>query len=67
MIDARASERFEGTVAEPRPGLRSGHIPGSLQPALQQLFDAATGAMKPLDELRKAFCGAGVETRQSRS
>ena len=29
VIDARASERFEGTVPEPRPGLRSGHIPGS--------------------------------------
>ena len=26
-----------------------------------ELFDAATGAMKPLDELRKAFTGAGVD------
>jgi thiosulfate/3-mercaptopyruvate sulfurtransferase len=26
------------------------------------LFDAATGAMKPLDELRKTFIGAGVDT-----
>ncbi len=29
LIDARAASRFEGSVAEPRPGLRSGHIPGS--------------------------------------
>ena len=36
VIDARANERYQGKVAEPRPGLRSGHIPGSLQPALQQ-------------------------------
>jgi thiosulfate/3-mercaptopyruvate sulfurtransferase len=28
-IDARAYERFCGQVAEPREGLRSGHIPGS--------------------------------------
>jgi thiosulfate/3-mercaptopyruvate sulfurtransferase len=28
IIDARAAARFEGTVAEPRQGLRSGHIPG---------------------------------------
>ena len=48
-------------VAEPRPGLRSGHIPGSRNVPYNELFDAATGAMKPPDELRKAFTGAGVE------
>ena len=26
-----------------------------------ELFDAETGAMKPLDDLRKAFTGAGVD------
>jgi thiosulfate/3-mercaptopyruvate sulfurtransferase len=60
VIDARAAERFEGRAAEPRPGIRSGHIPGSRNVPYNQLFDAATGAMKPLDELRKAFTGAGV-------
>ena len=54
-------ERFEGNVAEPRPGLRSGHIPGSRNVPYTELFDAATGAMKPLEELRAAFLGAGVE------
>src|SRR5436305_9182 len=29
LIDARPRARFEGTVAEPRRGLRGGHIPGS--------------------------------------
>ena len=29
VIDARAAERFEGRAPEPRPGIRSGHIPGS--------------------------------------
>ena len=29
VLDARASARFHGDVAEPRPGLRSGNIPGS--------------------------------------
>jgi thiosulfate/3-mercaptopyruvate sulfurtransferase len=61
VIDARAGDRFDGRVAEPRPGLRSGHIPGSRNLPYNQLFDAATGAMKPLDELRKAFAGAGVD------
>ena len=30
VIDARARNRFNAEVPEPRPGLRSGHIPGSL-------------------------------------
>jgi thiosulfate/3-mercaptopyruvate sulfurtransferase len=61
VIDARASDRFEGRVAEPRPGLRSGHIPGSRNVPYNKLFDAATGVMKPVDELRAAFSGAGVK------
>ncbi len=61
VIDARAADRFEGRAPEPRPGIRSGHIPGSRNVPYNQLFDAATGAMKPLDDLRKAFAGAGVK------
>lgn len=61
VIDARASERFEGRVAEPRPGLRAGHIPGSRNVPYNRLFDAASGTMKPLEELRAAFSEAGVK------
>ena len=61
VIDARANERYQGKVAEPRPGLRSGHIPGSLSLPYNNLFDAATGTMKSLDDLRAAFSGAGVK------
>jgi thiosulfate/3-mercaptopyruvate sulfurtransferase len=64
VIDARAKERFEGSVAEPRPGLRSGHIPGSRSLPYNKLFDAATGTMKPLDELRAAFTGIGVDLQK---
>ena len=62
VIDARAADRFEGRAVEPRPGIRSGHIPGALNLPYNNLFDAATGTMKPLDELKKAFAGAGVDT-----
>jgi thiosulfate/3-mercaptopyruvate sulfurtransferase len=61
VVDARPRPRFEGTVAEPWPGRRSGHIPGSRSVPYADLFDANTGAMKPLEELRKAFTGAGVD------
>ena len=74
VIDARARERFEGTAAEPWPGRRSGHIPGSLNVPFNDLIDPATGEMKPVAELRKIFedakadlerpivtsCGSGV-------
>jgi thiosulfate/3-mercaptopyruvate sulfurtransferase len=61
VIDARPRGRFEGTVPEPRPEARSGHIPGSRNVPYAELFDAETGAMKPLDELRQAFVRSGVE------
>ena len=61
LIDARAGNRFEGTVPEPRPGLRAGHIPGSRNMPYNELFDATTGVMKSLDELRKSFAGAGLD------
>ncbi len=61
LVDARPRPRFEGTVAEPWPGRRSGHIPGSRNVPYAELFDARTGAMKPLEELRRAFASAGVD------
>jgi thiosulfate/3-mercaptopyruvate sulfurtransferase len=61
LVDARPRARFEGAVAEPWPGRRSGHIPGSRNVPYAELFDATTGAMKPIEELRKAFTGAGVD------
>jgi thiosulfate/3-mercaptopyruvate sulfurtransferase len=61
VVDARPRPRFEGSVAEPRAGLRGGHIPGSRSVPYAGLFDAETGAMKPLPELRQIFKDAGVE------
>jgi thiosulfate/3-mercaptopyruvate sulfurtransferase len=61
VIDARAADRFEGRAPEPRPGIRSGHIPGARNVPYNHLFDAASGEMKPLDELRGAFAGAGIK------
>jgi len=40
--------------------LRCGHIPASRNLPHTALFDAATGVMKPLAELRQAFSAAGV-------
>jgi thiosulfate/3-mercaptopyruvate sulfurtransferase len=60
IVDARASARFRGEAPEPRPGLRSGHIPGARNLPFGQLF-AADGTMLPPDQLRAAFQAAGVD------
>ena len=60
VVDARPRPRFEGSVPEPRPGLRAGHIPGSRNVPYGELFDASTGTMKPLDALRDTFTRAAV-------
>src|SRR3954451_190565 len=62
LVDARPRPRFEGTVAEPWPGRRSGHIPGSRNVPYAELFDSSSGTMKSLDDLRQAFSSAGVDT-----
>ncbi len=41
IIDARSAGRFNGTVPEPRAGIRSGHIPGSSNLPFDQVLDGA--------------------------
>jgi thiosulfate/3-mercaptopyruvate sulfurtransferase len=59
IVDARAAERFEGKAVEPRPGLRSGHIPGARSLPFGRLLQA-DGALKPEAELRRLFAEAGI-------
>ena len=68
LIDARAENRFKGIGSEPRPGLRSGHIPGSINMPYTQLL--RNGKFLPKEELVKILktdgrpliftCGSGV-------
>ena len=60
IIDARAADRFAGQASEPRPGLRAGHIPGSLNLPISEILDKTTGHLKPADELSALFVDAGV-------
>lgn len=60
IIDARSAPRFRGEAAEPREGLRSGHIPGSRNVPFTQLLNA-DGTMKDPDDLRAVFVAAGVD------
>jgi thiosulfate/3-mercaptopyruvate sulfurtransferase len=59
VVDARSPSRFRGEEAEPRPGVRSGHIPGSVNVHYTRLV-TSEGTMRPADELRSIFEGMGV-------
>ncbi len=60
IVDARSPGRFHGTEPEPRPGLRGGHIPGSVDLPYQDLV-ATDGTLKTPEELRALFAKAGVD------
>ena len=61
VVDARSAGRFRGSDPEPRQGLRSGHIPGSLNLPYPALFDGETKTFKDGGEIRAAFQAAGVD------
>lgn len=59
VLDARAADRFAGRAAEPRAGLRCGHMPGALNLPFPALL-GPDGAMKSPAELEAAFRAAGL-------
>lgn len=61
ILDARAAPRFRGEAAEPRAGLRSGHMPGAFNVPFQSLLHE-DGTMRSSDELKSMFVDAGVKS-----
>ncbi|WP_022682535.1 3-mercaptopyruvate sulfurtransferase [Sphingobium bisphenolivorans] len=60
ILDARSAARFSGEEQEPRPGMASGHIPGSRNiPSAS--FYRADNSMKQGEELRRLFLDAGTD------
>ncbi len=60
LVDARGAPRFSGVEGDPRPGIASGHIPGSVNLPYGRLFDD-DGLWKRGDALAAAFAEAGVD------
>ncbi|MEF1220246.1 rhodanese-like domain-containing protein, partial [Photobacterium damselae] len=71
VIDARPADRFYALVAEPRAGVRSGHMPNAKSLPFPELLNC--GRMLPASELSARFsalvaadqqlifsCGSGV-------
>jgi thiosulfate/3-mercaptopyruvate sulfurtransferase len=61
ILDARSEGRFKGNAPEPRPGLSSGHMPGSINIPYYLLLDPQTKAFLPPEQLRKVFEEKGVD------
>lgn len=59
LVDVRAAERFRGEAAEPRPGLRAGHIPGARSLPFTLLADGS-GRLRDEASLRALLAEAGV-------
>ena len=59
IVDARPAARFNGEAAEPRPGLKSGHMPGSRNIPFDLVSTA--GQLRSPDELRELFAGHGID------
>lgn len=60
VVDARSAGRFAGTEPEPRPGLRSGHMPGALSVPSTEMVE--NGRLASADKIAAAFKKAGVDT-----
>lgn len=60
IVDARSAGRFRGEEPEPRPGLRPGHIPGSVNVPFGTLLNP-DGTMKDTETLRMVFVDSGAD------
>ena len=60
VLDARSKARFDGTAPEPRPGLPSGHMPGTVSLPFTELL-APDGTMKDQAALRAIFAARGAD------
>lgn len=59
IVDARPAERFAGRAAEPRPGLRSGHMPGSLNLPYGEVLEH--GRLKSKAGLSETITAHGID------
>ncbi|UDF29708.1 UNVERIFIED_ORG: 3-mercaptopyruvate sulfurtransferase [Roseateles sp. XES5] len=59
IADARGAGRFTGEEAEPRAGMRSGHMPGAKSLPMGTFSEG--GKFKNLASLRKLFEDAGID------
>ena len=62
VVDARPADRFRGDVPEPRAGVRSGRIPGSLNLPFVDIVER--GSLKTPDALKAVFAEHGIDLQK---
>lgn len=60
VVDARSAARFTGAEADPRPGVRPGHMPGARNVPYSAMFND-DGTYKSPDEIKAVFVDAGFD------
>jgi thiosulfate/3-mercaptopyruvate sulfurtransferase len=63
IADARSPGRFTGKEPEPRPGVRSGHMPGAANVHYATLLNP-DGTLKSPDAIASAFADAGIDVKK---
>jgi thiosulfate/3-mercaptopyruvate sulfurtransferase len=63
VVDARSKNRFLGMEAEPRQGVRPGHIPASTNIPYTEVI-AGDGTLKPREELIRLFRAFDIDPSQ---
>ncbi|MGE0006705.1 MAG: 3-mercaptopyruvate sulfurtransferase [Parvibaculaceae bacterium] len=63
IADARSPGRFAGAEPEPRPGVRSGHMPGAGNVHYATLL-RPDGTLKSPEEIARVFAAAGVDVKK---
>ena len=64
IVDTRSAERYHGKVMETRPGLRTGHIPGSINLPYPDILDPKEKTLLPAGELQRKFAEAGIDLKK---
>jgi len=64
VLDARGAGRFEGRDAEPRAGMRGGHIPGSRNLPFTEIIDPASQTLLDPAALKARYTAAGIDLQK---
>ena len=59
VVDARSAERFAGSAPEPRPGLKAGHMPGSLNLPYSEIM--TNGRLADAQTIKAALDRHGID------
>jgi thiosulfate/3-mercaptopyruvate sulfurtransferase len=63
VVDLRPAGRYAGVQPEPRPGIRTGHMPGAKNLPFTELVDS-NGTILPIEQLRNRLRERGIELSQ---